>query len=144
MRLLVTGGAGYIGSVCAARLVEVGHHVVVLDDLSTGHRDAVPAGCQFIEGAVEDAGSILAEGFDGVLHFAARSLVAESMAQPQHYWLGNVVASVRLLEAMREHGTPRLVFSSTAATYGEPTETKEKTGQNIKQRSERNDLTRNQ
>jgi UDP-glucose 4-epimerase len=120
MRLLVTGGAGYIGSICAARLVEAGHDVVVLDDLSTGHRDAVPAACRFIEGTVEDAGAVLAEGFDGVLHFAARSLVAESMTQPQHYWLGNVVASVRLLEAMREHGTPRLVFSSTAATYGEP------------------------
>jgi UDP-glucose 4-epimerase len=120
MRLLVTGGAGYIGSVCAARLVEAGHDVVVLDDLSTGHADAVPAGCQFVEGAVEDAATVLAQGFDGVLHFAARSLVAESMAQPQRYWLGNVVTSVRLLEAMREHGTPRLVFSSTAATYGEP------------------------
>lgn len=120
MRLLVTGGAGYIGSVCAARLVEAGHDVVVLDDLSTGHRDAVPAGCRFIEGAVEDAGAVLAEGFDGVLHYAAHSLVAESMAQPQRYWLGNVVATVGLLEAMREHGTPRLVFSSTAATYGEP------------------------
>lgn len=120
MRLLVTGGAGYIGSVCAARLVDGGHDVVVLDDLSTGHRDAVPAGCRFLEGSVEDAGTVLAEGFDGVLHFAARSLVEESMAQPQRYWLGNVVTSVRLLEAMREHGTPRLVFSSTAATYGEP------------------------
>lgn len=120
MRLLVTGGAGYIGSVCSARLVEAGHDVVVLDDLSTGHRDAVPSGCRFVEGTVEDAGAVLAEGFDGVLHFAARSLVAESMAQPQRYWLGNVVASVRLLEAIREHGTPRLVFSSTAATYGEP------------------------
>ncbi|MBV8540486.1 MAG: UDP-glucose 4-epimerase GalE [Pseudonocardiales bacterium] len=120
MRLMVTGGAGYIGSVCAARLVESGHDVVVLDDLSTGHRDAVPAGCRFVEGAVKDAGAVLAEGFDGVLHFAARSLVAESMAQPQRYWLGNVVATVGLLEAMREHGTPRMVFSSTAATYGEP------------------------
>jgi UDP-glucose 4-epimerase len=121
MRLLVTGGAGYIGSVSAARLVEAGHDVVVLDDLSTGHRDAVPAGCRFIQGTVEDAGPVLAEGFDGVLHCAARSLVAESMAQPQRYWLGNVVATVGLLEAMRAHGTPRLVFSSTAATYGEPT-----------------------
>jgi UDP-glucose 4-epimerase len=120
MRLLVTGGAGYIGSICTARLIEAGHEVVVLDDLSTGHRDAVPAGCQFVEGSIEDAGAVLAEGFDGVLHFAARSLVAESMAQPQRYWLGNVVASIRLLETIREHGTPRLVFSSTAATYGEP------------------------
>jgi UDP-glucose 4-epimerase len=120
MRLLVTGGAGYIGSVCAARLVEAGHDVVVLDNLSTGHRDAVPDGCRFVQCSVEDAGTVLAEGFDGVLHFAARSLVGESMVHPQRYWLGNVVASVRLLEAMREHGTPRLVFSSTAATYGEP------------------------
>jgi UDP-glucose 4-epimerase len=120
MRLLVTGGAGYIGSICAARLVEAGHDVVVLDNLSTGHRSAVPAGCRFVEGTVEEAGAVLAEGFDGVLHFAARSLVAESMTDPQRYWFGNVVASLRLLEAMREHGTPRLVFSSTAATYGEP------------------------
>ncbi|HEX2299817.1 MAG TPA: UDP-glucose 4-epimerase GalE [Pseudonocardiaceae bacterium] len=120
MRLLVTGGAGYVGSVCAARLLEAGHTVVVLDDLSTGHRDAVPSGCRFVEGAIENASALLAEGFDGVLHFAARSLVGESMVAPQHYWLGNVVATVRLLEAMREHGTPRLVFSSTAATYGEP------------------------
>jgi len=120
MRLLVTGGAGYIGSVCAARLVESGHDVVVLDDLSTGHRDAVPEGCRFVQCSVEDAGTVLAEGFDGVLHFAARSLVGESVLHPQRYWLGNVVASVRLLEAMREHAIPRLVFSSTAATYGEP------------------------
>jgi UDP-glucose 4-epimerase len=122
MRLLVTGGAGYVGSVCAARLLEAGHEVVVLDDLSTGHADAVPQGCRFVEGSVEDAASaLLGEGFDGVLHFAARSLVGESMAQPERYWLGNVVTSVRLLEAIRAQGTPRLVFSSTAATYGEPT-----------------------
>jgi UDP-glucose 4-epimerase len=122
MRLLVTGGAGYVGSVCAARLLEAGHEVVVLDDLSTGHADAVPQGCRFVEGSVEDATSaLLGEGFDGVLHFAARSLVGESMAQPERYWLGNVVTSVRLLEAIRAQGTPRLVFSSTAATYGEPT-----------------------
>jgi UDP-glucose 4-epimerase len=120
MRLLVTGGAGYIGSVCAARLVEAGHDVVVLDDLSTGHRDAVPPGCRFVESGVENAEPVLAEGFDGVLHFAARSLVAESVAQPKNYWLGNVVATIRLLEAIREHRIPRLVFSSTAATYGEP------------------------
>ena len=120
MKLLVTGGAGYVGSVCAARLLEAGHEVVVLDDLCTGHADAVPDGARFVQGDVADAGAVLAEGFDGVLHFAARSLVGESMTNPQLYWLGNVVASVRLLEAVREHGTPRLVFSSTAATYGEP------------------------
>ena len=122
MRLLVTGGAGYVGSVCAAHLVEAGHDVVVLDDLSTGHRDAIPDGCDFVEGDLAElAGPTLAGGFDGVLHFAARSLVGESMERPEVYWQGNVVAALALLEAMREHRTPRLVFSSTAATYGEPT-----------------------
>ncbi|HVV19796.1 MAG TPA: UDP-glucose 4-epimerase GalE [Pseudonocardiaceae bacterium] len=123
MKLLVTGGAGYVGSVCAARLLEAGHEVTVVDDLSTGHADAVPEGSRFVEADVaEAADSLLAERFDGVLHFAAKSLVAESMREPEKYWLGNVVTSVRLLEAVRRHGTPRLVFSSTAATYGEPTE----------------------
>lgn len=122
MRLLVTGGAGYVGSVCAAHLVEAGHDVVVLDDLSTGHRDAVPDGCELVEGDLAElAAPTLADGFDGVLHFAARSLVGESMERPEEYWRGNVVATLALLEAMREHRTPRLVFSSTAATYGEPT-----------------------
>jgi len=123
VRLLVTGGAGYAGSVCAARLIEAGHEVVVVDDLSTGHADAVPDGCRFVTGDIADvADSVLAEGYDGVLHFAAKSLVPESMQQPAKYWHGNVVTSVRLLDAMLKHGTPRLVFSSTAATYGEPKE----------------------
>ena len=123
MKLLVTGGAGYVGSVCAARLLEHGHEVTVLDDLSTGHADAVPDGAEFVRGDVaEAAGDLLARGYDGVLHFAAKSLVGESMQDPHKYWQGNVVTSLRLLEAVREHGTPRLVFSSTAATYGEPDE----------------------
>ncbi|HWE92132.1 MAG TPA: UDP-glucose 4-epimerase GalE [Pseudonocardiaceae bacterium] len=121
MKLLVTGGAGYIGSVCAARLLEAGHEVVVVDDLSTGHVDAVPEGCRLVRGDIaEVADSVLAEGFDGVLHFAAKSLVGESMADPAKYWQGNAVTSLRLLDAIRRHETPRLVFSSTAATYGEP------------------------
>ena len=121
MKLLVTGGAGYVGSVCAARLIEAGHDVVVVDDLSTGHADAVPDGCRFVEGDIaEIADTLLPEGFDGVLHFAAKSLVAESMKDPAKYWYGNVVTSLRLLEAIRRHSVPRLVFSSTAATYGEP------------------------
>ncbi len=121
MKLVVTGGAGYVGSVCAARLVESGHHVVVVDDLSTGHADAVPNGCTFVEGELTEViGPLLAEGIDGVLHFAAKSLVGESMQDPHKYWQSNVVTSLRLLEAMREHRVPRLVFSSTAATYGEP------------------------
>lgn len=125
MKLLVTGGAGYVGSVCAAHLLGAGHEVVVLDDLSTGHRDAVPAGAALVEGELgATAGDVLAGGsFDGVLHFAARSLVGESVERPQRYWEGNVVASFRLLEAIREHSVPRLVFSSTAATYGEPDRT---------------------
>jgi len=121
VKLLVTGGAGYVGSVCAARLVETGHDVVVVDDLSTGHEDAVPEGARFVRADIgEAAGDLLAEGYDGVLHFAAKSLVGESMVDPAKYWNGNVLTSLKLLAAMREHGTPRLVFSSTAATYGEP------------------------
>jgi UDP-glucose 4-epimerase len=123
MRVLVTGGAGYLGSVCAAHLLEQGYDVVVLDDLSTGHRDAVPEGATFVEGDItHDAEPILADGVDGVLHFAAKSLVGESMEHPERYWTGNVAASLGLLEAIRRQGCPRLVFSSTAATYGEPTE----------------------
>ncbi|WP_037353738.1 UDP-glucose 4-epimerase GalE [Amycolatopsis orientalis] len=121
LKLVVTGGAGYVGSVCAARLIEAGHQVTVVDDLSTGHADAVHPQARFVEGdAAEVAADLLGEGFDGVLHFAAKSLVGESMADPAKYWEGNVVTSLRLLEAMKKHGTPRLVFSSTAATYGEP------------------------
>lgn len=126
MRLLVTGGAGYVGSVCATVLIERGHEVVVVDDLSTGNADAVPAGAEFVEGDVgEVAASVLGDGsdgprFDGVLHFAAQSLVGESVLEPEKYWRGNVVTTLALLEAIRVSGTPRLVFSSTAATYGEP------------------------
>ncbi len=124
MKLLVTGGAGYVGSVCTRVLLERGHDVTVIDSLITGNRDAVPAGAAFVEGDVRDvAADVLADGsFDGVLHFAARSLVGESVTSPEVYWSGNVVTSLALLDAMRVSGTPRLVFSSTAATYGEPTE----------------------
>ncbi|GII53173.1 UDP-glucose 4-epimerase GalE [Planotetraspora thailandica] len=120
MQLLVTGGAGYIGSVVAARLVEEGHTVTVLDDLSTGHRDAVPAGARFVEGTVAEAHDLLAEGFDGVLHFAAKSLVGESVEKPGLYWSHNLGGTLALLDAMRQAGVGRIVFSSTAATYGEP------------------------
>jgi UDP-glucose 4-epimerase len=123
VKLLVTGGAGYVGSVCAARLIEADHEVVVVDDLSTGHADAVPPGARFVQGDIAElADSVLAEGYDGVLHFAAKSLVGESMANPAKYWQGNVITSLRLLDAIRRHSVPRLVFSSTAATYGEPEE----------------------
>lgn len=122
--LVVTGGAGYVGSVCAARLLEAGHSVTVVDNLSTGHRDAVPDGARFVEGdAAEVADSLLADGYNGVLHFAGKSLVGESMQDPGKYWHGNLMTTIRLLDAMRRHGTSRLVFSSTAATYGEPANT---------------------
>lgn len=122
MKLLVTGGAGYVGSVCAAVLLEGGHDVTVLDNFSTGNREAVPAGARLVEGDVRDtAEGILAEGgFEGVVHFAARSLVGESMDKPEEYWQHNVVTTLALLDAMRAHGVGNLVFSSTAATYGEP------------------------
>lgn len=122
MKLLVTGGAGYVGSVCAKVLLEHGHRVVVVDDLSTGNADAVPQGAEFVEDdMLTAAASLLGDGsFDGVLHFAARSLVGESVETPEKYWRGNVMATLDLLEVMRTAGTPRLVFSSTAATYGEP------------------------
>ncbi|MDO5669476.1 MAG: UDP-glucose 4-epimerase GalE [Corynebacterium sp.] len=122
MKLLVTGGAGYVGSVCAQVLIEAGHEVVVVDNFSTGNREAVPAGARLVEGDVRDvAATVLSEGgFDGVIHFAARSLVGESMEKPEEYWQHNVVTSLELLDAMRDHGVHNLVFSSTAATYGEP------------------------
>jgi UDP-glucose 4-epimerase len=121
MRLLVTGGAGYIGSVIAALLADDGHEVVVLDDLSTGHEDAVPAAASFRRGTLrEDAEAVLAAGIDAVLHFAAKSLVAESVAHPDRYWENNLGGTLALLEAMRVTGTRRIVFSSTAAAYGEP------------------------
>lgn len=125
MKLLVTGGAGYVGSVCAAVLDERGHEVVVVDNLSTGNRDAVPAGVTFVEGDIKDvAAEVLTGGdFDAVLHFAAQSLVGESVVSPDKYWSGNVVTSLALLDAIRSSGTPKLVFSSTAATYGEPEKT---------------------
>jgi len=120
MRLLVTGGAGYIGSVVTAELLDAGHSVVVLDDLSTGHRDAVPSGAELVEAGLRDCEPVLARGFDAVLHFAAKSLVAESSARPELYWDNNVGGTLALLEAMRRTGVERLVFSSTAAVYGEP------------------------
>lgn len=122
MKLLVTGGAGYVGSVCAAVLTERGHHVTVIDDLSTGNRDAIPAVAEFVEGSVAGlAAEVLGRGgYDGVIHFAARSLVGESVEKPEIYWQDNVVTTLALLDAMRANGVDNLVFSSTAATYGEP------------------------
>ena len=125
MKVLVTGGAGYIGSVVASQLVEAGHETVVLDDLFKGHKEAIPEGTRFVQGSLLDAercGEVLAEGFDGVMHFAALSLVGESVEEPELYYRNNVCGTLNLLEAMREADIGRLVFSSTAAVYGEPKE----------------------
>lgn len=122
MKLVVTGGAGYVGSVCAQALLEAGHDVTIIDDFSTGNRYAVPEQAVLVEGNIVDViDDVLADGdIDGVLHFAARSLVGESMEDPAKYWHGNVGVSLALLDAMRKHDVKSLVFSSTAATYGEP------------------------
>jgi UDP-glucose 4-epimerase len=123
MRLLVTGGAGYIGSVVARQLLRAGHEVAILDNLSRGHRAAVPADCELLEVDLLDADATsraLAHGYDGVLHFAAITLVAESVEHPERYWHNNVVGTRHLLDAMRAHAVGRLVFSSTAAVYGQP------------------------
>jgi UDP-glucose 4-epimerase len=125
MDLLVVGGAGYIGSVVAAQLVEAGHAVTVADNLSKGHPWAVHPGARFEEVDVLDAerlGEVVGAGFDAVLHFAALSLVGESVAEPVRYFRTNVGGTMNLLDAMRAAGVPRLVFSSTAACYGEPEE----------------------
>jgi UDP-glucose 4-epimerase len=123
MKLLVTGGAGYIGSIVAQQLLDAGHEVVVLDNLSRGHREAVPDGARLVEVDLLDPARLnetVAEGFDGALHFAAFALVAESVAQPELYYRNNVVGSLNLLDALRAAGVKRLVFSSTCAVYGEP------------------------
>ncbi|MEV4614388.1 UDP-glucose 4-epimerase GalE [Kitasatospora sp. NPDC049258] len=119
-KYLVTGGAGYVGSVVATHLLEAGHQVTVLDDLSTGFLAGVPQGAEFVRGRVQDAAEVLDHSFDAVLHFAASSQVGESVADPEKYWRNNVAGSLELVSAMRKAGVRKLVFSSTAAVYGEP------------------------
>src|SRR3954452_6963877 len=123
MRLLVTGGAGYIGSIVAQQLVARGDEVTVLDSLYKGHRAAVPEGAAFVEADLLDPDAVaraFEPEFDAVVLFAAMSLVGESVEFAERYWRGNVVGALNLLDAMRAAGVSRLVFSSTAACYGEP------------------------
>jgi UDP-glucose 4-epimerase len=127
MRVLVTGGAGYVGAVSVDALVAAGHDVVVLDDLSTGHRAAVPDGVRLETGSFGDEAAVAdllsTTETDAILHCAARSLVAESVREPSRYYRSNVAGGIALLEAARAAGVGRIVFSSTAAVYGVPDST---------------------
>ncbi|MCA1640895.1 MAG: UDP-glucose 4-epimerase GalE [Acidobacteria bacterium] len=124
MRILVTGGAGYIGSVVAEELIADGHGVVVYDNLSKGHRTATPAGADFVRGELTDTENLRramrGQGTEAVIHMAAYSLVGESVTEPAKYYRNNVTAGLALLDAMNEEGVRKIVFSSTAAVYGEP------------------------
>ncbi len=124
MRVLVAGGAGYIGSVTAAQLLQQKHSVVVYDNLDRGHRAAVPAGAEFVEADLGDYRTLVVtlkkHHIDAVMHFAAHSLVGESMEHPELYYENNVVVGKRILDAMRAAEVNYIVFSSTCATFGEP------------------------
>ncbi len=124
MKILVTGGAGYIGSVASKHLLDAGHDVVVFDSLELGHREALDPRAKLIVGDLRHEAEIrdamLAEKPDAVMHFAAYALVGESSANPGKYFLNNDVGGVYLANAMRDAGVKRIVFSSTCATYGQP------------------------
>ncbi|HLW80777.1 MAG TPA: UDP-glucose 4-epimerase GalE [Candidatus Acidoferrales bacterium] len=124
MKILVTGAAGYIGSVCTETLLERGHSVIALDDLSEGHREAVDPRASLCRVNLHDFEALnevfRANEIDAVMHFAALCLVEESVREPARYYRANVAAGINLLDAMLRHGVKKLIFSSTAATYGEP------------------------
>jgi UDP-glucose 4-epimerase len=127
LKILVTGGAGYIGGTVALRLLAGGHNVLIYDNFSHGHRDLVPAGTQLIEGELADRERLTRifrdEQVDGVMHFAALIEAGESMKWPEIFFRNNTASTLSLLEAMLASGVNRLVFSSTAAVYGEPQST---------------------
>jgi len=124
MKVLVAGGAGYIGSHCVRQLIAAGHEPVVLDNFAYGHRGAVPAGVKLLEASLGDAPALdrifAAERIDLVMHFAAFCYVGESVTDPLKYYQNNVAATLTLLAAMLKHGVKKFVFSSTCATYGVP------------------------
>lgn len=124
MKIFVTGGAGYIGSICAEELLQRGDEVTIFDNLIEGHRPAIDSRATFIQGDLSDPKSIslaiATSRPDAVMHFAANALVAESMENPYKYFHNNVCGGLNLLNAMVEHGVKRLVFSSTCATFGTP------------------------
>lgn len=123
-RVVVTGGAGYIGSHAVRALVEAGHAVAVLDDLSAGHQQAVPSGVPLVRAAIHDRDAVhrllVEHRADAVMHFAAWLAVGESVRKPVEYYKNNVTGTLAVLEAMRDAGVSRFIFSSTCAVYGEP------------------------
>lgn len=126
MRILVTGGAGYVGGTVAQLLLDHGHQVVIYDNLCHGHRSLVPSGAEFVEAELADRSTlekVLHTGIDGVMHFAALIEAGESMKKPEIYFRNNSATTLSLLESMLATGVNRLVFSSTAAVYGEPEST---------------------
>ena len=129
MRILVTGGAGYVGSHCLRSLLNADHETVVLDDLSTGHRQSVDSRAEFVEGDLADdallSGLFAAHRFAAVMHFAASLDVGESVREPLKYYRNNVANTVTLLEVMQEARVNHFIFSSSAAVYGEPVESGE-------------------
>ncbi len=123
MKICVTGGAGYIGSVVAQALIDEGQDVTIIDNLSSGHRSAIPKGSRFVEGDIRDHEILdraLGDGVRAVLHFAALSIVPESVKEPLRYFNNNIGGTVHLLEGMQKHGVKQIVFSSSAAVYGDP------------------------
>ena len=120
--VLVTGGAGYVGSVCCAELLRLGHCVAVIDDLSTGFRDAVPCGAKFFKMDIGDRAALRSLlrsiHFDVVFHFAAKALITESVRDPGQFFDCNVASSIALMQILREADVRNLVFSSSAAVYG--------------------------
>ena len=126
MRILVTGGAGYVGGTVAQLMLDQGHQVVIYDNLCHAHRSMIPAEAEFVEGDLADRAAmekLLHTGIDGVMHFAALIEAGESMKKPEIYFRNNTASTLTLLEAMLATGVQRLVFSSTAAVYGEPEST---------------------
>lgn len=125
MNILVTGGAGYIGSITTAELIEAGHSVVVFDNLSQGHRAAVPPQAVFVQGELADSNAIAQlfashPGIDGIIHFASSTLVGESMQQPLKYLRDNLLCAANLLEQAVAHGVSSFILSSTANMFGDP------------------------
>ncbi len=125
-KVLVTGGAGYVGSVCSEELLRQGYEVTIVDDLSTGHRHAIPEGAEFYHIDIGDAARmrevLASKEYDAVFHFAAKALIPESVANPAVFYQVNVVAATTMINLVREAGIKRFIFSSTAAVYGNPIE----------------------